>query len=559
MKHLSLYLFCCTLLVFSACEGTDEYPTMLVSGGTIITMDPAAPEVEAMIVRDGDIVAVGDRSELEGLYPNAISFDLEGRAVIPGVVDSHVHVHELGFDRRKADLTGVETVEEMVERLTAFYPVPEPEKWLSGQGWDEGVWATTGYPDRALLDEAFPDNPVRLESLHGFAGFYNGKALELAGIDRDTAEPEGGKIIRRHNGEPSGVMEVLAQGLVNKHVPPPSKKDIQENIIVGLKTMAAAGVTQIHEAGMGPDRLAAFQSLAQEGRLPIRVYGMLDGNNETLMSQWFESGPQVNEDLMFTVRSIKVFYDGSLGSRTALLAAPYSDKPEQANMTERISPEKVMSLSTRAADHGFQMSVHAIGDEGNNRTLHIYEDALARHAGKDHRWRIEHAQVVLPDFYRRTSKLGVISSMQPSHAVGDSKWAEDRVGNDRIRHAYAWRRILDAGGRLLMNSDLPGEPWEPVQTLYFAVTRKTLEGTMENGWYSDQALTVDEALEAMTSAGAHAAFQEARLGSLAPGKLADFVEIDRNPRTTPADELKNIRVIRTWVAGVVVAEDGLAK
>ena len=559
MKYLTLFLTCCTLSVFAACEGKDEKPGMLMSGGTIITMDPAAPEVEAMMVRDGDIVAVGTRSDLVERYPGAMPFDLEGRTVIPGVIDSHVHVHELGFDRRKVDLTGVATVEDMIERMKAFYPVPEPGKWLTGQGWDEGVWASKGYPDRTLLDEAFPDNPLRLESLHGFAGFYNGKALEVASIDRNTADPKGGKIIRRSNGEPTGVMEVLAQGLVNTHIPPPTEADIKENIIAGLKTMAAAGVTQIHEAGMGPDRVAAFQSLAQEGRLPIRVYGMLDGNNETLMSRWFESGPLVDEDMMFTVRSIKVFYDGSLGSRTALLAAPYSDEPDKANMTERISPERVMSLSTRAADRGFQMSVHAIGDEGNNRTLNIYEEALDPHAGKDHRWRIEHAQVVLPDFYERTSKLGVISSMQPSHAVGDSKWAEDRLGADRIRHAYAWRRILDAGGRLLMNSDLPGEPWQPVQTLYFAVTRKTLEGAMTNDCCADQALTVDEALQAMTSAGAYAAFQEARLGSLSPGKLADFVEIDGNPRTASSDELKELKVIRTWVAGTVIAEDGLVK
>ena len=306
MKYLTLYLGCCALSAFVACEGTDENPGMLVSGGTIITMDPAAPEVEAMMVRDGDILAVGDRSDLAGQYPEAMLFDLAGRTVIPGVIDSHVHVHELGFDRRKADLTGVETVEEIVERLTAFYPVPESGKWLTGQGWDEGVWASKGYPDRALLDEAFPDNPLRLESLHGFAGFYNGKALDLAGIDRNTADPEGGKIIRRHNGEPTGVMEVLAQGLVNTHVPPPTEADIKENIIAGLKTMAAAGVTQVHEAGMGPGRVAAFQSLAQEGRLPIRVYGMLDGNNETLMSQWFENGPQIDKDMMFTPSAFAV-------------------------------------------------------------------------------------------------------------------------------------------------------------------------------------------------------------------------------------------------------------
>lgn len=548
------------LLILAGCESSQKEEALLIAGGTIVTVDAAQPIVEAMVIANGNIVAIGDASDLASRYPDAKSYDIEGRTIIPGVVDSHAHVHELGHDRRKADITGVDTVEEMVERLQSFYPSPPTGKWLTGQGWDEGVWASKGYPDRALLDDAFPDNPIQLESLHGFAGFYNGKALEAAGIDRNTPDPEGGKIVRRRNGEPSGVMEVLAQGLIRALIPPPSGDDIKENILAGLRTMAAAGVTSVHEAGMAPDRVAAYQELAAAGLLPIRVYGMLDGNDEDLMQTWFETGPQVDEKLRFTVRSIKVFYDGSLGSRTALLAAPYSDEPEKANMTERISPERVLSLGQRAASRGFQMSVHTIGDEGNNRTLGIYESALSSQVGLDHRWRIEHAQVVLPDYYERVSKLGVISSMQSSHAVGDSKWAEDRVGPKRIRNAYAWKRILGAGGRLLMNSDLPGEPWQPVQTLYFAVNRRSLDDADGPGWYPNQALTVTEALHAMTLAGAHAAFQESRIGSLTEGKYADFVELDRDPHNLSPNELKELTIVRTWVEGRVVAEqDGVAK
>jgi predicted amidohydrolase YtcJ len=525
---------------------------MLITGGTILTMDPAQPEVESMLVRAGKIEAVGSLESLGARFPDATRHDLAGRVVIPGVIDSHAHVHELGHDRRKADLTGVVTVQEMIDHLKTYYPAPDSGKWLFGQGWDEGVWASMGYPDRAELDAAFPDNPLHLESLHGFAGFYNGRALMEAGIDRNTPDPEVGKIIRRPDGEPTGVMETLAQNMINRHIPPPTMEDMKENILAGLSVMAAAGVTSVHEAGMSPARLQAFQALANENRLPIRVYGMLDGNDDALMSAWFARGPMIDEKTMFTVRSIKVFYDGSLGSRTALLAAPYADKPEAANMTERIAPEKVILLAEQAANRGFQMAVHAIGDEGNNRTLTIYEKTLTSHPGLDHRWRIEHAQVVLPDFFERASRLGVISSMQSSHAVGDSKWAEDRLGPERIRNAYAWRRILDAGGRLIINSDLPGEPWEPVQTLYFAVTRKNLEGQPEGGWYTDQAVTVQEALQAMTLSGAYAAFQDTALGSLTPGKWADFVELDRDPRKMEPDELKNIRVARTWVAGKTV-------
>jgi predicted amidohydrolase YtcJ len=549
------FICCIFLLAVGACGSPSQNTSdILVAGGTIITVDAEQPEAEAMVIRDGKIAAVGARAELESQYPDARLHDLEGRTMIPGVIDSHVHAHELGHDRRKADLTGVMTEDDMIERLKAFYPNPEPGKWLVGQGWDEGVWTSRGYPDRAKLDEVFPDNPLRLESLHGFAGFYNGKALEIAGIDRNTSDPEVGKIIRRTDGTPTGVMETLAQGLVNQHIAPPTLEDIKANIVAGLNTLAAVGVTSVHEAGMGADRLQGFKELADEGRLPIRVYGMLNGNDEVLMNEWFANGPLIDQNGMFTVRSIKVFYDGSLGSRTALLAAPYADKPELANMTERITPAAVTSLGERAAERGFQMSVHAIGDEGNNRTLTIYENVLEKHPGQDHRWRIEHAQVVLPDYYERASKLGVVSSMQSSHAVGDSKWAEDRIGPERIRNAYAWQRILHAGGRLLINTDLPGEPWAPVQTLYFAVTRKNLEENAE-GWYVDQALTVEEALYAMTLAGAHGAFQEDMLGSITTGKFADLVELDHDPRKTAPDELKDIKVVRTWVAGEVVGKN----
>jgi len=249
------------------------------------------------------------------------------------------------------------------------------------------------------------------------------------------------------------------------------------------------------------------------------------------------------------IAAVKVFYDGSLGSRTAMLRAPYSDHPELANPTERITPAAVKALADQAAATGFQMAVHAIGDEGNDRTLTIYEDALAAYPNKDHRWRIEHAQVVLPNYYQRVAKLGVISSMQSSHAMGDSAWAEDRLGGQRIHYAYAWQRVLDNGGRLIINSDLPGEPWTPAETLYFAVNRQKLDGTPAQGWYPGQALSVNQALQAMTLGGAHAAFQEAMTGSLAVGKAADFIIVDNNPLTMAASDLAQLQVIEIYVAG----------
>lgn len=536
--------------LLAACSAPQTPSDVIVYyNADIITMDKEIPSADTLVVSGEKILAVGTAEQFSSRYHGAKALDMKGQTILPGIIDSHVHVRELGMDAIKADLVGVKSGDEIVERLIAHYPDPKPGQWLIGQGWDEGHFATIGNPDRAKLDEAFPKNPVALESLHGFAGFYNGKALEIAGLDKNSPEAENGTILRRPNGEPTGVMLVSAQKLVTAHIPPHSDAQIQSAIIKGLEVMAEAGVTSVHEAGMEQQDVAAFRHLADTGALPIRVYGLLNGNDKDLMSNWFASGHLDDPKDFFDVRSIKVYYDGSLGSRTALMREPYSDKPDAAAPAERISPENVRALADKAAKHHFQMAVHAIGDEGNDRVLNAYEAALAPYPDQDHRWRVEHAQVVLPDYYGRVAKLGVLSSVESSHAVGDSAWAEDRVGPNRIKHAYAWQRILGAGGRLMMNSDLPGEPWRPMETLYFSVTRKRLDGTPPGGWYPDQALSTQEALKAMTIENAYGAFQEEALGSLTPGKWADFITLDRNPLETDPDALKDIQVTGTWVAG----------
>lgn len=545
LSHLTVGILGALYIAASA-VGAD---TLIVYGGSIQTVDASQPNAEAVLIEDSKIKALGTYSELTGRAPNAIELNLHGRTMMPGFIDSHVHVRELGMDANKADLVGVRSVADIVTRMQARYPDPKPGDWLIGQGWDEGWFATEGYPDRALLDEAFPANPVYLESLHGFAGFYNGTALTIADITDDTPNPSVGQILRRQDGSATGVMLTLAQNLVNRHIPAASVEMRKEAIIKGLEIMRDAGVTSVHEAGMMDLDTKAFMELAQENRLPIRVYGLLNGNDRSLMEHWFSRGIHEQEDAMFAVRSIKVFYDGSLGSRTALMLKPYSDRPGDANPTERITPKKLTWLAENAAQYGFQMAVHAIGDEGNNRTLSIYESAQAPYPQQDHRWRIEHAQVVLPDYFDRAADLGVISSVQSSHAVGDSGWAEDRVGPVRIRYAYAWRKMLNSGAPLILNSDLPGEPWAPMQTLYFAVTRNKLDNPTGDGWYKEEALSVGEAVQAMTLSGAHAAFQDASIGSLSVGKWADFVILDADPFTANPADLKDINVLSTWVAG----------
>ena len=511
---------------------------------TFLTLDGPAPE--AMRVEQGRIAAMG---ALDDLAAGAVAVDLGGATVIPGVVDSHVHVRELGMDAIKVDLVGVASVEDIVARIRDQRPDIAPGEWIVGQGWDEGRFAdyadTGGYPDPGLLSDAFPDNPVALESLHGFAAMANGRALEMAGITADTPDPDGGTILRRRDRQPTGVLLTLAQDLLFRHVPAPTPEQRERAIVAGLEQMAAAGVTSVHEAGMSADDVAAFQALRERGALPIRVVGMLNGNDAALMDEWFARGPLDDPDDRLDINAIKVFFDGSLGSRTALMSEPYSDAPDQKG-TVRITLDAIDKLAIRARDHDFQMAVHAIGDEANDCIIASYELRLAEFP-YDHRWRIEHAQVLSPTFMARAAELGVIASMQPSHAVGDSAWAEARVGPERITRAYAWDSLVEADVPLVFNSDLPGEPWTPMQTLHFATTRTRLDGTPLGGWYPGERLGREASLRAMTLAGAHAAFQDDDLGTLTPGKWADFVVLDRNPLA--AADVRRVRVLGTYVAG----------
>jgi len=542
--------------LLTGCGDTVVPDSRLIIGATLITMEDG-PAPTAMLIEDGKIVSLGTEDELRARNPGVILTDLTGKTVIPGVVDSHVHVRELGMDAIKVDLVGVKTVDDIVARLRDQRPDVPAGDWIIGQGWDEGAFADAGgpggYPTTEAITVAFPDNPVALESLHGFGAMANAAALARAGINADTPDPEGGTILRGEDGEATGVLLTLAQALLFDVVPDLDQDQIEAAIKAGLTQMAAAGVTSVHEAGMEAEDVAAFKALAERGELPIRVFGMLNGNDAELMAQWFDSGPLDDPEDWLDIGGIKVFYDGSLGSRTALMRDPYSDQPDAARPTARIALEDVERLGENAREHGFQMAVHAIGDAGNDFIMTSYERRLAPDAAgevPDHRWRIEHAQVVRPDFAERAAALGVIASMQPSHAMGDSDWAEDRVGRRRIQRAYSWKTFQDAGVPIIFNSDLPGEPWEPMQTLHFAVTRTKLDGSPEGGWYATEALDRRDSLRAMTVSGAHAAFQDNTLGSLAEGKWADFVVLSDNPLT--AANIPDIHVDAVYVAGELI-------
>lgn len=533
----------------------------LITGATFVTLDDG-PAPEAMLIEAGKIAALGSEEALRARNPGAVLVNYSGRTILPGFVDSHVHVRELGLDAIKVDLVGVETINDIIERIQMQRPDVAAGDWIIGQGWDEGAFASYdgpdavgGYPTTYALSAAFPDNPVALESLHGFAAMANDMALARAGITADTDDPDGGTILRDASGRATGVLLTLAQGLVFDVMPGPDAAQLQDAIVAGLARMGEAGVTSVHEAGMTAEDVAAFQALAEAGQLPIRVYGLLNGNDADLMADWFDRGPQDDAEDWLDIGGIKIFYDGSLGSRTAILHAPYSDRSDIARPTARIPLKTVESLAQRARETGFQMAVHAIGDAANDQVLTSFERRLAPDSNgdvPDHRWRIEHAQVVRPDFAQRAATLKIIASMQPSHAVGDSDWAEDRVGSRRIKRAYSWKTFQDAGVPIIFNSDLPGEPWTPMETLHFAVTRTKLDGSPDGGWYPAQALGRDASLRAMTIDGAHAAFQDGMIGTLTTGKWADFVVLSDNPLSAP--DVRDIDVLATYVAGTLIGD-----
>lgn len=547
-NFLKLITFSLIATLVTACGETEQaaqsFPDVTIISGDIVTMNDDAPSSTAVAIEAGKIIALGDQATLSADYPGAMQNDLSGKTILPGVIDSHTHIVWLGLEKIKVDLNGVETMEEMVRRVKEYYPNPEPGKWLLGKGWDEAHWAEVGYPDRALLDTAFPNNPVHLEALHSFASLFNAKAFELANVN-STIDDE--NFLRRDDGSFTGSVLDKAQEIMKDAVPKPSIEDLKTAILTSTEIMAKAGLTAVHEANITRDSMTAFKELASEGKLPIRVYGMVDGTDLELTQEWLERGPMIDENDFFSVGSIKVFYDGSLGSRTALMQEPYSDDVDANDKIVTLDNAYFEQLVSKAAEKDFQMIVHAIGDQGNDHVLNTYEKVLKDHPDYDHRYRIEHAQVVLPSFYEKAARNNIIASMQPPHALDDSPWAEARVGSIRINNAYAWKKMIDNGVKLIFNSDLPAASWRIQENMHYAVNRSKLNG--DAPWHPEQAITIEDTLKAMTINSAYAGFMEDTTGSIEVGKHADFTILDQNPLKIEAVKLNDINVVEIWVNG----------
>lgn len=499
----------------------------------------------------GKITATGG-DDLLFRYPQARRIDGGGKVVLPGLIDAHAHLYSQGFLTISLDLAGTPTLEESVERIAAFAADNPRRKWLLGRGWNQVLWPIQEFPTAADVDAVVSDRAVWLRRIDGHAGWANSKTLEIAGIDDNTPDPIGGKILRDESGRATGVLIDKAMDLVDQHVPSPTKDEIRIAYLNAIQSLLPFGMTSMHDAGINIDEAEVLIAMADNSELDMRVYAMLSDAGENLDAMG-EPLKAYGKDRL-DIRAVKIYTDGALGSRGAAMIAPYADDDENRGLPFW-TQEQLDGFVQKSNDMGFQVGIHAIGDLGNRMALDAFEKA--QH-GKPSplRNRVEHAQIIALEDIPRFSELGVIASMQPIHATSDMNMAEDRIGAERIKGGYAWRRLLDTGAIIASGSDFPVELPNPFLGLYAAVTRQDRSGMPEGGWYADQALTRAEALHSFTMGGAYAAHQEDRLGSLEAGKWADFIVIDRDYFTIPAGEIDDIVVLQTWVGGDLVYDRG---
>ncbi|WP_246606449.1 amidohydrolase [Novilysobacter antarcticus] len=536
--------------VVEAAQSRSDSPdiTVLVAG-RIHTMDAARPRAQAMAFdREGRILALGSREAVQAEFPNGALLDVGPTTVVPGLIDAHGHVAGLGLNALRADLAGTTSKDEAVRRLRDFAADLPPGTWLLGRGWDQNRWTEKQFPSAKDLDEVFPDRPVWLRRVDGHAAWANSAALAL--VERDLSgdwQPDGGRIERDARGQPTGIFIDEAMGLVDAQVPELEDDVAAKALALGMQAAVAHGLTGVHDAGVSLSTLNHYRQLADRGEMPMRVYAMADGDSEAL-EMLCRDGLYQHPGGRLQMRAVKVFADGALGSRGAALLADYSDDPGNRGLM-LASEQQLAKVTAKAQRCNVQVGTHAIGDRGNRAVLDAYSAALGKQVGSDHRWRIEHAQVLAATDLPRLGQMGVIASMQPTHATSDMAWAGDRVGPERIEHAYAWRELRDSGARLALGSDFPVESVDPRLGLYSATTRADAEGMPAGGWQPEEKLTAFEALRGFTLDAAYASFDEDQIGSLEVGKRADFVVLAQDPLQIDPRQLRELTVLGTYVDG----------
>ncbi len=527
---------------------------LILSGGTVITLDDARPRARAVAVREGRIVAVGSEAEMAPFRgPQTRAIDLAGGSVVPGLADAHVHVEGMGQAAESLSLVGAASLQEALDRVAARSKELPAGEWLLGRGWDQNDWPEKRFPTAAELDRAAPDRPVYLVRVDGHAAWSNSKAITLAGLTAATADPSGGRILRDAKGAPAGVFVDTAQALVFARIPPPSREVRKRRLAKGLAAAAAVGLTSVHDAGVTVDTVELYKELLKEDALPVRVFVMLRGPGEFL-----EKGAALKPesglgDGRLSVRSIKVVADGALGSRGAWLLEPYADEPgtKGLNTVDPAAFEKLLGEATR---RGFQVATHAIGDAANRFVLDAYEKAFAGRDGSAFRFRVEHAQILARPDVPRFKALGVLPSMQPTHCTSDMYWAGDRVGPERVKGAYLWKTFLDQGVPVPAGSDAPVESIAVLPGIMAAVTRQDAKDWPPGGWQPQERVTLEQALRMFTRDAAWAAFEEKDRGAVRVGLRGDLTVLGRDLTAVAPLEIDDVPVRMTIVGGRVVHE-----
>jgi predicted amidohydrolase YtcJ len=553
MRRLALLLLAVAAPVPGVAQ-TSRPADLIVTNARIYTVDDARPIVSAMAVRDGKVLFIGsprEASALKGAGTRVV--DLGGRTVIPGMVDAHAHLLGLGQSLHTVNLFGAKSYDEVIARVVERAKGLPPGQWLLGRGWDQNQWGDTRFPTHEALSRAVPNNPVWLTRVDGHAGLGNAAALRAAGVTAANVDPGGGKIERSAAGEPTGVFIDNAKALVERSIPAPSREDTRRAIRDAIAESQRWGLVGLHDAGESRATIDLMEEMAKAGEIPFRLYVMI-GDDSAAVAHYLQRGPQsALYDNHLWIRSIKLYADGALGSRGAALLEPYSDDPNNRGLLLS-APAHIQDVASRALRGGFQVATHAIGDRGNRLVLDAYEKALQSTPTADHRFRVEHAQIINHDDIPRFAELGVIPSMQAVHQTSDMYWAGNRLGAGRLFGAYAWRSLLNTGVVIPNGSDFPVEAVNPLLSFHSAVSRQDAENWPAAGWMPEQRMTRDEALKSMTIWPAYAGFQESMMGSLTPGKLADFVVLDRDIMTVPERDILGTSVLATYIGGKAVYE-----
>lgn len=528
------------ILIFVSCAPDKVSADLLVQNANIYTVNNAFDKATAFVVKDGKILEIGEKLDLELKYNISEVYDAGGKTIVPGLIDAHCHLYGLGASLQYVDLVGTSSFEEIIERVVAFQKEKQMDH-IFGRGWDQNDWEVKEFPNNKVLDSLFPDIPVSLNRVDGHASVVNTMVLEYAKITADS-KMEGGEVIVK-DGKPTGVLIDRARKDIYGIFPEPSA-DFEINALKeGEKKCLEMGLTTVNDAGLGRSVIESIDSLQRAGAMSLRVYAMVANSPKNL--DYFLDEKGIIKTDRLNVRSVKVYADGALGSRGAALRTHYSDQLGHygAMITNQ---SELMALAKRISAAGYQMNTHAIGDSANISVLRAYYGALKDRS--DARWKVEHAQVVTPsDIYYFSNNI--IPSVQPTHATSDMYWAEDRVGSERIKGAYAMRSLLDRAGVIALGTDFPVEKVNPMHTFYAAVARKDLENYPEGGFRKEEALTREEALKGMTIWAAYSNFEENEKGSIAAGKFADFTVLDQDIMTIPEDSIPKTQVLATFIGG----------